>query len=85
MNLKVIKNDGNTDGKREIFEEQCKLYGFTPEDYNREFSIKNHTYRLIGFNPRAKKNFCTIQSTSTNALYSCHGDVVKRNFVRKAM
>lgn len=37
MQLKVTKNDGNTNGKKLLFEQDCIFYGFSKEDYEREF------------------------------------------------
>lgn len=55
MNLKVMKKTVNGESfEKSEFKKLCNIYGFKLEDYNKEFIYDGESYRLIGFNPRAK-------------------------------
>jgi hypothetical protein len=45
----------NADSGQKKFEQFARGFGFTPEDYDAEFTTTNGTYRLVGLNPRAPK------------------------------
>lgn len=58
FSVKVIISKQMVGGKpfeQVQFEEVCKLFGLTPQDYNREVCYKGMTYNLIGFNLKAPK------------------------------
>lgn len=38
-----------------LFNERCAQFGFTPDDYMKEFFLHDKFWRLVGFNPRASK------------------------------
>jgi hypothetical protein len=51
------------------FEQWCGLYGFNPEHYGAEFTVKHETFRLIGFNPsRDKYPLACIEVASGRAV-----------------
>ena len=83
MNLKVIKNDGNVDGKKEKFSNECTLYGFKPDDYEREFSANGKVYKLVGFNLKSPKNCCNIYCVSDGKTYKCGKEFIQRSFMNK--
>lgn len=80
MQLKVTKNDGNVDGKKAIFEQECVYFGFKPDDYNREFRSNGKSFKLIGFNRKSPKNNCSIYCIDDNKTYKCNDEMVKRAF-----
>lgn len=81
MQLKVTKKDKNINGKRAAFEQECILFGFKPEDYNREFGANGKHFRLIGFNCKSPKNNCSIYCVDDGKTYKCNNEMVKRAFV----
>ena len=80
MPLTAIRSDGNTDGKRMLFEQYCKLYGFAKEDYEREFTSDQKQFKLVGFNTRSPKNCCEIYCITNGKTYKCSADTVKHAF-----
>lgn len=83
MQLKVVKNDGYVDGKRGVFEQECILFGFRPEDYNREFTVNGKQFRLVGFNLKSPKNNCSIYCVDDGKTYKYNDEMVKRAFIGK--
>ena len=44
------------------FEKYCSQFGFKPEDYGYTFTDKDDkTYTFVGFNPKARKNYCILR------------------------
>ena len=43
------------------FEKYCGRFGFKPEDYGFTFINGGKTYQFIGFNPKARKNYCILR------------------------
>lgn len=80
MQLKVVKSDGHVDGKRGIFEQECILFGFKPEDYNREFNANGKSFKLVGFNHKSPKNNCSIYCADDGKTYKCNDEMVRRAF-----
>lgn len=81
MQLKVVKSDGYVDGKRGIFEQECTLFGFNPEDYNREFKADGKCFKLVGFNRKSPKNNCNIYCADDGKTYKCNDEMIKKAFV----
>lgn len=46
------------------FKKHCGDYGFKPEDYNATVIFEGKKYFFIGFNPRARKNYCIIRDAA---------------------
>jgi hypothetical protein len=61
--------------EQNLFNTYCAQFGFKPEDYNRIVSIDGKLYRLIGFNLKARKNFCLI--TRDGKQYACPLETVR--------
>lgn len=80
MQLHVTKNDENTDGKRLMFEQDCNFYGFSKDDYEREFTTHGKQFKLIGFNRKSPKNCCTIYCITNGKTYKCSAEMVKNAF-----
>ena len=59
------------------FKRICKDYGFKPEDYNHCFLMDGKSYNLIGFNPRARKNYCIVRETQSGKTYVCPPTAIK--------
>lgn len=55
------KGENGESAEEMDFKANCEKYGFSPEDYQKEFSLNGKTYYLVGFNPRARKNHCIIK------------------------
>lgn len=46
------------------FKKHCGDYGFKPEDYSATVVFEGKRYSFIGFNPRARKNYCIIRDSA---------------------
>lgn len=85
MKMHVTKSDEKTDGKRILFEQECRFYGFTADDYNKEFTLDGKRFQLIGFNPKAPKNCCSIYCMTDGHTYRTSAETVKRAFADNAV
>ena len=55
LDLQVTKKEVNgLSFEQAEFEKCCFLYGFKPEDYNKQFESKGHMYTLVGFKSSAR-------------------------------
>lgn len=63
------------------FNSRCADYGFTPEDYRRAVCLDDKLYHLVGFNPRARKNYCIIEKKNGEQLV-CSPATVKANWYK---
>lgn len=79
--MTVTKSDSGVDGKKEIFEQQCVSYGFSKDDYEREFTLDKKRFKLIGFNPKSPKNCCSIHCITDGNTYKCSAETVRRAFL----
>ena len=67
-----------TDGKsadQMNFEKYCGQFGFKPEDFGFTFTEGKKTYTFVGFNPRARKNYCLLRCEGTT--YTSAPDGIK--------
>lgn len=48
-------------GEQAEFERFCALYDFKPEDFGKRVDIGGETYRLVGFEPRRRKNQIVLE------------------------
>lgn len=56
------------------FEKYCGQFGFKPEDYGYTFIDKDgKAYSFIGFNPRARKNYCILRCGDKTFVTSPEG------------
>lgn len=56
LDLQMTKKDiGGKTFEQVEFEKYCRLYGFKPEDYKKQFNMNGKTFTLTGFKPRATK------------------------------
>lgn len=83
MQLKVVKSDVNTDGKKLLFEQDCMFYGFSKDDYERKFTSNGKIFKLVGFNRRSPKNCCNIYCITDGKTYKSSSEFVKRAFNAK--
>lgn len=54
------KGENGESGEQALFNRTCAMYGFSPEDYNKPFTMDEKVFRLTGFNPKARKYHCLI-------------------------
>lgn len=80
MQLHVTKSDGNTDGRRLLFEQDCSFYGFSKYDYEREFTADGKRFKLVGFNRKSPKNCCSVYCINDGKIYKCSAETVKMAF-----
>ena len=64
------KGENGESAEEVEFKKLCGEYGFVPEDYRKAVVIKDKMYRLVGFNTRARKNFCIIKDAN-GQTYTC--------------
>lgn len=50
-----VRNQEGKDTERVLFEKHCLSFGVSPSDYRKELTMGGKKYKLIGFNPRARK------------------------------
>lgn len=43
------------------FEKYCHQFGFKSEDYGFTFTDNGKTFEFVGFNPKARKNYCILR------------------------
>ena len=55
------------------FEKYCAQYGFEPSDYGFTFTEGNKTYSFVGFNPKARKNYCLLRCNGKTFVTSPEG------------
>lgn len=65
------------------FEKYCGQFGFKPEDYGFTFTDKKKTYTFVGFNPRARKNYCLLRCEGTT--YTTSPDGIKFHMAMKGV
>lgn len=71
------KGSNGISAEQNLFNLQCENYGFKPTDYQKPIIIDNKTYYLVGFNPKARKNFCVIENCGKR--YTCSVETVRSN------
>lgn len=64
------KGENGESAEEVDFKKHCEKYGFSMEDYGLKFILDGEAYRLTGFNPRARKNYCII-TDSRGRQYTC--------------
>jgi hypothetical protein len=60
------RGDNGESGEQALFNRICSSYGFKPEHYNKSFVLDKGVYKLVGFNPKARKYHCIIADESGN-------------------
>lgn len=68
----------NITASADEFNTICENYGFCPNDFNREFQIKQTRYVLKSFEPRNRKYKCIVYSPDTQKNYKMTPDYVHR-------
>ena len=58
------KGENGESAEEMDFKKHCGDYGFKPEDYNATVIFEGKKYSFIGFNPRARKNYCIIRDAA---------------------
>ena len=58
------KGENGESAEEMDFKKHCGEYGFKPEDYNATVVFEGKRYSFIGFNPRARKNYCIIRDAA---------------------
>lgn len=71
------KGENGESAEEAEFKRICEDYGFKPEDYNHCFLMDGKSYNLIGFNPRARKNYCIVRETQSGKTYVCPPTAIK--------
>lgn len=78
--LTVTKTGTNRSGKTAdqiSFERNAFFVGLENEDFNREFTDRGITYKIVGINPRARKNPILLETTD-GKKYSANSTMIKR-------
>lgn len=69
------KGNSGLSAEQNLFNTYCAQFGFEPKDYNKIVFIDGKVYRLIGFNLKARKNFCLI--TKDGKQFACPLETVR--------
>ena len=78
--ITVSLNSKGEDGKSADqlnFEKHCGQYGFAKEDYGFTFTEMGKTYTFVGFNSRARKNFCLLRSG--DKTFTCAPELILKH------
>ena len=78
--ITVSLNSKGEDGKSADqlnFEKHCGQYGFAKEHYGFTFTEMGKTYTFVGFNTRARKNFCLLRSG--DKTFTCAPELVLKH------
>lgn len=75
-----VKGENGESGEQALFNRVCGGYGFEPEHYNKRFVMENKIFRLIGFNPKARKYHCIIVDEN-DKKYTANTEAVKECLV----
>lgn len=67
--LNGIVKSKEVNGEKEMFKQRAVIYGFSPDDYGREFISNGKQYRFIGFNDKARVNCCITLCLEDNKKY----------------
>lgn len=70
--IHAIKVEEGKTGEQIKFEKECESYGFTPQDYKKEYIVDNKKYLLVGFKPKATVNKYIIEDAQTGEKYNCN-------------
>ena len=71
------KGENGESAEEMDFKKYCGNYGFKPEDYNHCFLMDGKSFNLIGFNPRARKNYCIVRESQSGKTYVCPPTAIK--------
>lgn len=83
VKVKCARTDaGNLELKE--FEKCCSLFGFSPDDYMREFTFENEKHALVGFSTGSSKYPCICLNLCNNKRYKLTEDAVKKQMGLKA-
>ena len=80
FNMKIIATIANCakDAEKKEFVRDCKLFGLTEEHYNKEITINNKTYKIIGIDKRKHKYPIICRLLVNDNKYKLSIDEVKR-------
>lgn len=70
------------DGPREIFNQYADLYGFSPDDYGKEFTLGGKQYRFTGFMEESRINTCRLLCLDDNTIYVCRPQLIHYAFTK---
>ena len=76
----TARGEDGESGEQVAFNRDCVAYGFEPEHYNKRFVMENKIFRLIGFNPKARKYHCIIVDDN-GKKYTANTEAVKECLV----
>lgn len=72
------KGPGDISAEQNLFNAYCTRYGFKSEDYRKHFTMNGHDYTLVGFNIKARKNFCIVERDGKE--FVCAPEMLMRDF-----
>ena len=72
------KGSADISAEQNLFNTYCTRYGFKSEDYRKHFIMNGRDYILVGFNIRARKNFCILEREGKQ--FVCAPEMLMRNF-----
>lgn len=72
------KGSGDISAEQNLFNAYCTRYGFETEDYRKHFIMNGHDYILVGFNIKARKNFCIIERDGKQ--FVCAPEMLMKDF-----
>lgn len=64
------EGDSKEDINEKEFKQYCKMYGLSPEDYDRRFTYKGEDYIIVGIRPSKRKYPIACTRVSDGVTYS---------------
>lgn len=76
------RTEPNVENERAVFNSNCKSHGLCPEHFGSIFTVvrkgsKEESFKVTGWNPRARKHFVKIQRLSDGSPRICPPNFVK--------
>ena len=63
------------------FKNNCAMFKFTPEDYMAKVCMDQKTFTFVGFNMKARKNFCILEREGKK--FAAAPDTIREHLIRR--
>lgn len=83
FSTKLTANLGEKKSKADTYEQNwlkyAKWYGMNPEDLGKTFSARGKTFKIVGLDPKQRKNNIMLESNGKG--FKAPAEMVKRNLI----
>lgn len=74
-----VKDINGRNFEQVVFDNNCKQYGLTPEDYNMEIIHKGEKFKMESINKRAYKYPFKVSRISDGKRFKFSNDIIQKN------